>query len=100
MSVNGMVLEMAPQRPQTRPGLMSQLGQTRKSVLVTAMSAFAPIATKLRTSREVRFVPQTDRVRGSDQSLLCDASAARRGRLGSYFLVRNRVYKCDDSGLV
>jgi hypothetical protein len=36
---------------------MSQLGQTRKSALVTAMSAFPPIATELRTSREVRFVP-------------------------------------------
>jgi hypothetical protein len=34
----------------------SPLGQTRKSALVTAMSAFPPIATKLRTSREVRFV--------------------------------------------
>jgi hypothetical protein len=39
---------------------MSQLGQTRKSALVTAMSAFPPIATKLRTSREVRFVPNSD----------------------------------------
>jgi hypothetical protein len=38
----------------------SQMGQTRKSALVTAMSAFPPIATKLRTSREVRFVPETD----------------------------------------
>jgi hypothetical protein len=36
---------------------MSEVGQTRKSALVTAMSAFPPIATKLRTSREVRFVP-------------------------------------------
>jgi hypothetical protein len=33
------------------------IGQTRKSALATAMSAFPPIATKLRTSREVRFVP-------------------------------------------
>ena len=39
---------------------MSQLGQTRKSALATAMSAFLPIATKLRTSREVRFVPGPD----------------------------------------
>jgi len=39
---------------------MSESGQTRKSALVTAMSAFPPIATKLRTSREVRFVPITD----------------------------------------
>jgi hypothetical protein len=31
--------------------------QTRKWALVTAMSAFPPITTKLRTSREVRFVP-------------------------------------------
>jgi hypothetical protein len=29
--------------------------QTRKSALETTMSAFPPIATKLRTSREVRF---------------------------------------------
>jgi hypothetical protein len=36
---------------------MSELGQTRKSALVAAMSAFPPIATKLRTSQEVRFVP-------------------------------------------
>ena len=35
-------------------------GQTRKSALVTAMSAFPPIATKLRTSRHVGFVPLTD----------------------------------------
>jgi hypothetical protein len=35
---------------------MSVRGQTRKSALVTAMSAFPPIATKLRTSREVRFM--------------------------------------------
>jgi len=39
---------------------MSEMGQTRKSALVAAMSAFPPIATKLRTSREVRFVPTTD----------------------------------------
>jgi hypothetical protein len=39
---------------------MSQLGQTRKSALATAMSAFPPIATKLRTSREVRFVPEPE----------------------------------------
>jgi hypothetical protein len=32
----------------------------RKSALVTAMSAFPPIATILRTSREVRFVPISD----------------------------------------
>ena len=37
---------------------MSELGPFRKSALVTAMSAFTPIATKLRTSREVRFVPK------------------------------------------
>jgi hypothetical protein len=33
------------------------IGQTRKSALAIAMSALPPIATKLRTSREVRFVP-------------------------------------------
>jgi hypothetical protein len=36
---------------------MSVVGQTRKSNCAIAMSAFPPIATKLRTSREVRFVP-------------------------------------------
>jgi hypothetical protein len=39
---------------------MSRSGQTRKSALATAMSAFFPIATKLRTSLEVRFVPTRD----------------------------------------
>ena len=39
---------------------MSELGQIRKSALATAMSAFPPTATKLRTSREVRFVPMGD----------------------------------------
>src|ERR1700726_839670 len=39
-------------------GRSIQMGQTRKSALATAMSAFPPIATKLRTSREVRFVPE------------------------------------------
>jgi len=33
------------------------MGQTRKSALVTAMSAIPPIATELRTSLVVRFVP-------------------------------------------
>jgi hypothetical protein len=37
---------------------MSVLGHFRKSALATARSAFPPIATKLRTSREVRFVPE------------------------------------------
>jgi hypothetical protein len=37
------------------------MGQTRKSALAIAMSAFHPIATKLRTSREVRFVPASSR---------------------------------------
>jgi hypothetical protein len=36
---------------------MSESGQIPKSALATAMSAFPPIATKLRTSQEVRFVP-------------------------------------------
>jgi hypothetical protein len=35
---------------------MSVAGQTRKLALATAMSAFPPMATKLRTSREVGFV--------------------------------------------
>ena len=36
---------------------MSDVGQTRKSALVTATSAFLPLATIERTSLEVRFVP-------------------------------------------
>jgi hypothetical protein len=39
---------------------MSEMGQTRKSALVTIMSAFPPIATKLRTSLKVRVVPKGD----------------------------------------
>jgi hypothetical protein len=35
---------------------MSVADQTRKLALATAMSAFPPMATKLRTSREVGFV--------------------------------------------
>ena len=36
---------------------MSVVGHFRKSALATAMSAFPPLATELRTSLEVRFVP-------------------------------------------
>jgi hypothetical protein len=36
---------------------MSAQGQTPKSALGTALSAFHPIATRLRKSRQVRFVP-------------------------------------------
>ena len=43
-----------------RSGQMSVPGQIRKSDCATAMSAFPQIATKLRTSREVRFVPMGD----------------------------------------
>jgi len=39
---------------------MSAVGQNRKSAPATTMSAFPPIATKLQTSREVRFGPITD----------------------------------------
>ncbi len=40
----------------------AQLAETEgyEGALVTAMSAFTPIATKLRTSREVRFVPSPE----------------------------------------
>jgi hypothetical protein len=40
---------------------MSASGHFRKSALVTDMSAFPPIATKMRTSLEVRFVPFADK---------------------------------------
>jgi CheY-like chemotaxis protein len=36
---------------------MPAVGQFRKSALATAMSAFPPLATRQRTSMEVRFVP-------------------------------------------
>jgi len=36
---------------------MSVVGQTRKSALATAMSAYLPLATIEQTSLEVRFVP-------------------------------------------
>jgi len=36
---------------------MSAQGQTRKSDCTIAMSAFPPLATRQRTSLEVRFVP-------------------------------------------
>jgi hypothetical protein len=39
---------------------MSAPGQTRKSDCTIAMSAFPPLATRQRTSREVRFVPTGD----------------------------------------
>ena len=58
-------------------GLMSQLGQTRKSALATAMSAFPPIATKLRTSRAVRFVPFPDEMQGSKHHSIKSAARAR-----------------------
>jgi hypothetical protein len=39
---------------------MSGSGHFQTSALVTAMSAFPPIATELRTSLEVRFVPDSE----------------------------------------
>ena len=53
-------LSPAQQNPLATHGRTIHAGQTRKSALVTAMSAFTPIATKLRTSREVRFVPKPE----------------------------------------
>jgi hypothetical protein len=65
--------------PQARPYSWHKAasGQTRKSALVTAKSAFPPIATKLRTSREVRFVPGTD-MKSSLQYIVGDSQ--ERGR--------------------
>jgi len=57
---------------------MSQMGQIRKSAVATAMSAFPPIATKLRTSREVRFVPTT--VIETDWTALGLAARKQRGK--------------------
>jgi hypothetical protein len=39
-------------------GSMSYLGQFQKSARANAMSAFPPLATRQRTSLEVRFVPE------------------------------------------
>jgi hypothetical protein len=39
---------------------MSGVGQSRPNWAVCVMSAFLPIATKLRTLQEVRFVPLPD----------------------------------------
>jgi len=57
---------------------MSELGQTRKSAFATAMSAVAPIATELRTSREVRFVPEADMAMGLFDHLVGASKNARR----------------------
>jgi hypothetical protein len=48
----------APHTKATKgSAFFDSIGQTRKSALVTAVSAFAPLAAKLRTSLEVSFVP-------------------------------------------
>ena len=39
---------------------MLHMGEFRKSDCATIMSAFPPLATELRTSLEVRFVPNLD----------------------------------------
>src|ERR1700732_1762111 len=52
------------------PAPMSPLGQKRKSALVIAMSAFPPIPTKLRKSRLVRFVPDSDIQQSRSPSIL------------------------------
>jgi hypothetical protein len=59
---------------------MSELGQTRKSAFATAMSAVAPIATELRTSREVRFVPK------SEVSVLFDYMIGAQHQTGRNFM--------------
>jgi hypothetical protein len=61
--------EMALNRSQTQSGSMSHLGQFQKSACANAMSAFLPIATELRTSLEVRFVPQAEVTGGYSISL-------------------------------
>ena len=68
-------------------GLTSEMGHFRKLALVTAMSAFPPIATKLRTSREVRFVPTPevaasfDYVVGDCEHFIWNDKAKRPGGL-------------------
>jgi hypothetical protein len=69
--------------------MRSELGQTRKSALIAAMSAFPPIATKLRTSREVRFVPspevaRLDHLVGATEQRERDGEAERPGSLEVY----------------
>lgn len=51
---------MAYNQPCSLSVPMSDQGQFRKSDCATAMSAFPPLATELRTSLEVRFVLETE----------------------------------------
>jgi hypothetical protein len=60
-------------------GSMSYLGQFQKSARANAMSAFPPLATRQRTSLEVRFVPNSEVVVSFDrlvQAAGCYARAA------------------------
>jgi hypothetical protein len=66
---------MAPNQPQTRSGLTSQLGHSRPNWTVRAMSGTL-IATELRTTLEVRFVPGTN----DDNVLVNRVSYIRTGK--------------------
>src|ERR1700675_3432724 len=68
-SVDGILM---PSALAVRSGLMPQLGQSRPNGAVGTMSGLLPLATELRTSMVVRFVPRTlrSRSRRSGPSLL------------------------------
>jgi hypothetical protein len=51
---------MVLNRPQHLSGSMSQLDHSRPNWVACLMSGLPPIATELRTSLEVRFVPTCD----------------------------------------
>jgi hypothetical protein len=68
---------MAPKWPQTQSGLMSQLGQSLPKWAARRMSAFPPIATDLRTSLEVRFVPDSDIRAALRDGVLCSSGQPR-----------------------
>src|SRR6266404_663832 len=71
----------SPLAPVTAyPIRMSALGPTRKSALVTAMSAFPPLATKPRTSREVRLVPVADQCAPASSPLFNHLICAQQQR--------------------
>ena len=61
---------------------MTAMGQTRKSALATAMSAFSPIATKLRTSQDVSNVPDSEVVRFGVATLIHDVGASLQSHIG------------------
>jgi hypothetical protein len=56
----------------------SEMGQFRKSDCATVMSAFPPLATRQRTSRDVSKVPEADMAMGLFDHLVGARKNARR----------------------